>query len=913
MDKRVEIIDRATKATSTSVAGTGDARIVVPLNANVRISAPPDAVSSMVREGDDLIVKFADGSTLRLEGYFGCSPEDLGDITLSDPGSGAQWLVNLGDASCVASGDVSTEPVSYELSAVDGTAGAAASSAAAAGGGIGNGLLIGLGALAVGGGIAAAAGGGGNGGGGNGGGGGGNGGSTPPPDTTAPAVPVVSGGVQPGGATNDTTPTFSGTAEAGATITAFDSGTRIGTAIVGADGIWTFTPEAPLGEGPHNLTFVAIDAAGNQSGASAGVGFTVDTGAPAAPAVTDGVASGGATNDTTPSFSGTTEPGSVVAVFDNGTQIGTAVVATDGTWTFTPEAPLGEGPHSLTFVAIDAAGNQSAASPAIEFAVDTGVPAAPVLNPTDGTTISGTAEGGATIGLDTDGDGIADATTTAAGDGTWSITLPTPLADGTVISATAADAAGNISGPGSATVDGSIDTTPPAAPVISGGSDDADPVVAPIAAGGSTNDPTPTFGGTTEPGSVVEVFNNGDLIGNALVAPNGSWTFTPTTPLGDGLYSFTFVAVDVAGNRGAASAPFAFTIDTGIPAAPTIRPTNGALISGTAEIGATVSIDIGDDGVIDGVVQADGAGAWTFMPGSPVADGTTISVTATDAAGNISPPATVPVDSSVPVAPGITEIIQDVESGTGVVVRGGVSNDATLTINGTAEPDSTVRVYDGTLLIGTLTASPSGDWTLTTGVLSEGTHEFSVTATDETGNVSGPSVTYGVIVDLSPPALVVDPTDGTTLTGTAEAGATVLVDTNGDGTAEQSTVAGDDGRWSVIFTPPLASGALVDVVAVDPAGNPTVPTTVVVDNSIDSTPPPVPLLDRVMDDVDPSQGGLRAGIPRTTRSRPSVEPRSRTSWSRSTTTVRFWARRMPTKWASGRSRRTRRWGRAPIA
>ncbi|WP_313436650.1 Ig-like domain-containing protein [Novosphingobium sp.] len=947
MDKQVEIVNRATKATTTSLAREGEARISVPAGSNVNIAAPPSTVASMVREGDDLILKFADGSTIRLEGYFGCSPEELGQLTLDDPATGSEWLVNLSEASCFAPGDVSSEPLSYNLSTLD-TAAAATATSAAAGGGISNGLLIGLGALAVGGGVAAAASGGG-------GGSGGNPGTTPPPDTTAPTAPVVSGAsddavpvtgaIVSGGSTNDATPTFSGTAEAGATITVFDNGTRIGTATAGANGAWTFTPTTPLGDGAHSLTFTATDAAGNQGPASAPFGLTIDTGAPAAPVldttdgttisgtaeagatigvdtngdgvadqtttagadgtwsvtlpaalgngtvvtatatdaagnisgagsvtvvtdttppappvVTEGLAQGGSTNDTTPTFGGTAEAGSTVTIFDNGTQIGTALVGADGTWTFTPAAPLGEGPHSLTFVATDAAGNPGAASPAYAFTIDTAAPSAPVLNPTDGTTISGTAEAGATIGVDTNGDGTPDATTVAREDGTWSVTLPTPLSDGTVVGATATDAAGNVSGAGNATVDTAIDTTPPVPPVVSGASDDSDPVVSPLLPDGATNDTTPTFGGTTEPGSTVEVFDNDSLIGTATVAANGSWTFTPATPLGEGAHRVTFVAIDAQGNRGAASAPFAFTVDTSAPAAPTVRATDGTMISGTAEVGSTVGIDTTGDGVPDGFAQVDGSGNWTFIPGSAVPDGTVISVTATDAAGNASPPATVAVDASVPLAPGITEIVDDVEAGTGVVARGGVTNDATLTINGTAEPGSTVNIYDGATLIGTLTADPAGNWTLTTAALAEGPHEFAVTATDETGNVSGPSVTYGVIVDLAPPTtLTLNPTDGITLTGTTEAGATVLVDTNGDGTPDQTAIANASGGWSVTFASPLPDGTTVSVVAVDAAGNATAPATVAVDDSIDSTPPPIPVLGLVTDDAAPGQGVVASG------------------------------------------------------
>ncbi|MBO9723066.1 MAG: BapA prefix-like domain-containing protein [Novosphingobium sp.] len=872
MDKRVEIVDRGSKTAKASVAGSGETRIPVPIDSNIRIDAPPNSVASMVREGDDLILKFADGSSIRLEGYFACQPEDLGQLNLHDPSSGTQWLVNLSDTACVAPGDVSSEALSYDFAPLDVASSAAGTAAAgAAGGGFSNGLLIGLGALGLGGGIAAAASGGG--------GGDRRGGSGTPPDTTPPAAPVVTGAtddvapvtgaIAAGDSTNDPTPTFSGTAEAGSVVAVFDNGTQIGTATVGASGSWTFTPTTPLGDGPHSLTFQATDAAGNKGAASAPFTFTVDTAAPEAPLVTgatDDVApvtgalmAGGSTNDPTPTFSGTAEPGSVVTVFDNGIQIGTATVAANGSWTFTPASPLGDGPHSLTFTATDASGNQGTASAPFAFTVDTGAPDAPTLNPTDGTTISGTAEPGTTIQVDTDGDGVPDATAVAGENGTWSVTLPEPLPNGTVISATATDAAGNASTPGSATVDSSIDTTPPAAPVVTGATDDAEPRVGPITAGGSTNDPTPTFNGTTEPGSVVTVFDNGTQIGTATVAANGSWTFTPAPPLGEGPHNLTFTATDASGNEGTASAPFAFTVDTSPPEAPTLNPTDGTVISGTAEPGATIGIDLDGNGEPDAFAQADGSGNWIYVPGNPLPDGVTISVTATDAAGNSTQPVSIVVDATVPLAPGIVEVVDDVEGITGVVARGGISNDATLTINGTAEPGSIIRVYDGETLVGTTTASNTGAWSVTTGALSEGIHGFSVTATDAAGHVSGPSTTYVVTLDFAPPALTVNPTDGESLSGTTEPGASVLVDIDGDGNADLTATVAPNGAWVVNFPSPLENGAVVNVVAVDPAGNATAPSPVTVDTSIDASLPSEPVVGSVTDGVDPVEGALTNG------------------------------------------------------
>ncbi|MGX9042324.1 Ig-like domain-containing protein, partial [Pseudomonas aeruginosa] len=95
--------------------------------------------------------------------------------------------------------------------------------------------------------------------------------------------------------------------------------------------------------------------------------------------------------------------------------------------------------------ATDASGNTSAGS---SVTVDSVAPATPVINPSNGTTLSGTAEPGSSVTLN-DGHGNPIGQVTADGSGNWSFTPSTPLADGTVVNATATDPAGNTSGQGS--------------------------------------------------------------------------------------------------------------------------------------------------------------------------------------------------------------------------------------------------------------------------------------------------------------------------------------------------------------------------------------------------------------------------------------------------------------------------------
>ncbi|WP_443477788.1 Ig-like domain-containing protein [Novosphingobium aerophilum] len=837
MEKRVEITNRTTRTVNTTTAREGVTQIAVQPGSNVKVVAPPSSVSSMVREGDDLVITFSDGSTIRLDGYFACPADDIGQLSFGDPGSGEQWLVHLGDAACFAPADASTEPLDFSMSPLG----------AAGGGGIGTGALLALGALGVGGGIALAASGGG-------------GHSDEPVDTTPPAAPTVA-------ATNGTV--LSGTAEPGATvrIDINGDGTTDATVTANASGSWTYTPTTPIADGT-TVTVRAVDAAGNVSTPAS---VTVDAAPPAVPtisaaaddvgAIQGNVASGGATDDTRPALSGTAEAGSTVSIYDNGTLIGTATASSTGTWSFTPPSALAQGHHSFTITAKDAVGNVSAASPAYELTVDTASPAAPVLNPTDGITVSGTAEAGTIVSIDVDGDGTPDATAVAGPTGSWSVTLDEPLADGTVVSATATDAAGNSSPAATVTVDGDIDTTPPPVPGVGGADDDTGAIQGNLANGAITDDSTPEFSGSGgEPGSTVSVYDNGVLIGSTTVDGDGDWQFTPSPPLGEGGHSLTFTSSDGDGNESAPSQPFAFTVDTVPPLAATVDPSNGAALTGTAEPGSVVNIGFGDDGTIDGTALTNAAGDWVFVPTTHIPDGTTVSITVSDAAGNSSPPVTVVVDIEAAVAPIILRVVDDAAPQTGTVPSGGLTNDATPTIGGTAEAGSTVSLYDNGVLLGTAIANGSGDWTFTAAALPEGDHIFAVTSVNEAGGVGGPSSGYAVTIDLSAPAApTLSPTDGVTLSGTAEAGATVTVDTNGDGTPDASVVAGDGGQWSVTFAAPLADGTVVSVIATDAAGNPSPAATTTVDAELDSTPPPVPVLVSATDDVGTVQGPLANG------------------------------------------------------
>ncbi|WP_232675573.1 Ig-like domain-containing protein [Pseudomonas aeruginosa] len=594
-------------------------------------------------------------------------------------------------------------------------------------------------------------------------------------DSVAPAAPVVnpSNGAE-----------ISGTAEPGATVTLTDgSGNPIGQVTADGSGNWTYTPSTPLADGTV-VNATATDPAGNTGGQGS---TTVDAIAPATPTVN---LSNGS------SLSGTAEPGSTVILTDgNGNPIAEVTADGSGNWTYTPSTPIANG-TVVNVVAEDAAGNSS---PPATVTVDSSAPPAPVINPSNGVVISGTAEAGATVTL-TDAGGNPIGQVTADGSGNWTFTPGTPLANGTVIVATATDPTGN-TGPQAATT---VDAVAPPAPVI---------------------DPSngTTISGTAEAGAkVILTDGNGNPIGETTADGSGNWTFTPATPLANGTV-VNAVAQDPAGNTGPQGST---TVDAVAPNTPVVNPSNGNLLNGTAEPGSTVTLTDGNGNPI-GQTTADGSGNWSFTPGSQLPNGTVVNVTASDAAGNTSAPATTTVDSSLPSIP-------QVDPSNGSV------------ISGTADAGNTIIITDGNgNPIGQVTADGSGNWSFTPGIpLPDGT-VVNVVARSPSNVDSAPAV---ITVDgVAPAAPVIDPSNGTEISGTAEAGATVILTDGGGNPIGQATADGS-GNWS--FTPgtPLANGSVINAVAQDPAGNTSGPTS----TTVDAVAPATPV-------VNPSNGSVIAG------------------------------------------------------
>ncbi|WP_258577766.1 BapA/Bap/LapF family large adhesin [Acinetobacter baumannii] len=614
--------------------------------------------------------------------------------------------------------------------------------------------------------------------------------------------------------TNDSTPALTGTVnDPTATVVVNVDGVDY-PAVNNGDGTWTLADNTlpTLADGPHTITVTATDAAGNVGTDTAVV--TIDTVAPNAP-VLDPI------NATDP-VSGQAEPDSTVTVtYPDGTTA-TVVAGTDGSWSVPNPGNLVDG-DTVTATATDPAGNTSLPGTGTVSADIT----APVVALDDVLTndstpaLSGTVnDPTATVVVNVDG---VDYPAVNNGDGTWTLadnTLPT-LADGPhTITVTATDAAGNV---GNDTAVVTIDTVAPNAPVL-------DPINA-----------TDPVSGQAEPGSTVTVTYPDGTTATVVAGTDGSWSVPNPGNLVDG-DTVTATATDPAGNT---SLPGTGTVSADITA-PVValddvltNDSTPALTGTVNDPTATVVVNV--DGV-DYPAVNNGDGTWTLADNTlpTLADGPhTITVTATDAAGNVgNDTAVVTIDTVAPNAPVLDPI------------------NATDPVSGQAEPDSTVTVTypDGTTA--TVVAGTDGSWSVPNpGNLVDG-DTVTATATDPAGNTSLPG-TGTVSADITAPVVALDDvlTNDSTpaLSGTVnDPTATVVVNVDG---VDYPAVNNGDGTWTLADNtlPTLADGPhTITVTATDAAGNVGNDTAVV---TIDTSLPVVSLDDLTTNDTTPALTG----------------------------------------------------------
>jgi predicted subunit of tRNA(5-methylaminomethyl-2-thiouridylate) methyltransferase len=680
-------------------------------------------------------------------------------------------------------------------------------------------------------------------------------------DATAPAQPIIqgltddagslTGDIAHGARTDDTTPTLSGSAEAGSLLTVYQGSEALGSVRVGADGQWTFT--VPVhSEGEQRFSVTATDAAGNISVASEAYVVIIDTTPPLAAidqvedhagTLMGPVVNGGRTDDPAPVLTGSSEAGALVTVYDNGMLVGSVMADDTGHWTF-PMPARADGEHLYTVTATDDVGNVGPASVAWSVDIDTSSPVAAITSVED--------DAGSSMGLIASGARTDDTTPTLTGTATANA-LVTVFDDGSVIGSVAADASGlwrfavptRADGAHAFTVTATndvgttgalstawiieIDASSPIASITSI-DDDAGASMGPIASGARTDDTTPTLNGTATANALVMVYDNGSAIGSVAADASGIWSFTAPGRM-DGAHSLTVTATNDVGTTGATSTAWTIEIDTSSPVAAitSVEDDAGAsmgpvasgartddttpTLNGTATANALVMVY--DNGSLIGSVAADAAGIWSFTAPGRMDGAHSLTVTATNDVGTtgaVSAAWTVEIDTSVPVAT-ITLVEDDAGTSMGSVASGGRTDDTTPTLSGTATANALVKVYDNGSVIGSVAADTSGNWSFPVPTRIDGAHAFTVTATNDVGTTGAVSTAWRVEIDTSLPVAaitLVDDNAGTsmgpitqggrtddttpTLSGTATANALVKVYDNGS--VIGSVAADASGKWS---------------------------------------------------------------------------------------------------------------------
>ena len=531
-------------------------------------------------------------------------------------------------------------------------------------------------------------------------------------------------------------------------------------------------------EGANFLTVSATDAAGNSSSAARQV--TRDTRPPVVAFTAP--AEGTLTNRGTMAVEGTVQDESAVAVAVNGV----AMQVTDNR-TFRGEVPLTvEGRITLAAVATDAAGNEGQAQRGIVR--DTTPPVVTVAAPEEGKLtreraiqVSGTVADSSAVTLTMNGVAVP-----LAEDRSFTAEAPLAQEGSNALAFVATDAAGNV---GRATRTVVRDTTPPVV------------VIETPAAGLITRQTQTELRGRVTDASPVTL-----RIGGAEVAVAADGSFATTAALAvEGDNTLVAEATDAAGNAGSASRTV--LRDTEAPVVAFAAPAEGARVMGeTVQVRGTVQDRTAVTFSINGVTLAlDAAGA--FAGEVPLgATGTTLSVTATDAAGNVSSPVrTLTRDTEPPVVAFTAP------------AEGTLTNRGTMAVEGTVQDESAVTVaVNGVAMQVTDNKTFRGEVPLTT----EGPVTLTAVATDEVGNKG--EATRGIVRDITPPAItVLTPGEGS-LTNRA---AVEVTGTVRDLSAVTFTLGGApvalDGSGA--FAAPATLGAeganALAFVAVDAAGN----------------------------------------------------------------------------------------------
>ncbi|KTQ55324.1 type 1 secretion target domain-containng protein [Enterobacter hormaechei subsp. xiangfangensis] len=362
-----------------------------------------------------------------------------------------------------------------------------------------------------------------------------------------------------------------------------------------------------------------------------------------------------------------------------------------------------------------------------------------------------------------------------------------------------------------------------------------------------TDDNTPTFSGTGQPGATIQVKDgSGSTIASTMVAKDGTWTVTLPTQA-DGEHTWSVVQID--GSKTTSAGSITVTVSTA-DASVTLATTAGDNVINASEQSAGFTLSGTSKNLAQGTAltvtlngktysaEVGANGAWSVkVPAADaqaLGDGTwTVNVSGKDAAGNtVSGSQTIGVDTASPVI-SVDTIAQD-----NIINAAEHNQPLTLTGKTDAEAGQIVTVT----LNGknhTATVGSDGSWSVTlpaseVQALANGEHTLTVNVSDKAGN--GSSVTADFTVDTAAPVVTINTVAGDDILNTSEQGQAQIISGQANGTAAGDvvtvTVGGKtftgvvqaDGSWSV-GVPASVIGALgegshsISVAVTDAAGN----------------------------------------------------------------------------------------------
>jgi hypothetical protein len=663
--------------------------------------------------------------------------------------------------------------------------------------------------------------------------------------TTAPSTPTLTGTQPPSPSNLTRMPLVEGTTDAGASVQLFTSANCGGAAVASgtADRSGAFSLGVMVAADSSTSFYAhASDAVGHVSGCSVGITYVHDDIPPSNPTLT-GTTPPAPSHVTSPRVQGSAEANATIRIYTNSTCSGViaGMANADGSGAFSVSVSVASNTTTTFFAtAMDPAGNLSGCAGGLAYVNDSIAPAPPTLTstvpapPSNSSTtpqVLGTAEIGATVRLFTNGgcSGSPMSTGTADGSGAFSLAGMATANATTAFFANATDLAGNTSDCSSG-LSYTHDNIAPGQPTLTGTTPNSP----------SNSIINPMINGTAEANATVRLYTTSNCTGTVSATSNASLAGVFSIGVAvsrNTTTTFFAAATDAAGNTGVCSLSLPYTEDDIAPARPSITgsspqsPSNvstSPLLAGTAENGATVRIytTANCTGTLAGMGTAAGTG-FTIGVNVTTNTSTTFFAAATDLAGNTSDCSagfTYIHDSIAPNAPSLASTTPASPS----------NGTITPMVNGTAEANSTVRLFTDSRCTGTLAGSAvvngSGNFGITVTAGANTATTFFGNATDSAGNTSGCSsgITY-VHDNIRPDPPTVSGTspaspsdvNNPSVNGSAEAGSTVQLFGNSScsGAVLGSGTPAGNGSFSIAASVADNTSTTFFANATDGAGN----------------------------------------------------------------------------------------------